>query len=318
MKKILIIAVAHLFVILPVIAQDAGTAGAFARMGFGARGMAMGNAMTAVTTGDLSTYYNPAVSAFSEFRTAQATYSVLSLDRSLNFLSYTQAIKPTAGISIGLINAGVNNIDGRDGDGVHTDNYSTYEDQFFISFSNRIDPHVSIGGTVKLYQSKLFDQVTSTTVGFDVGICVLATKDLSIGAAMQDINSKYKWNTTSIYGTDGQETDDAFPSLRRIGLAYTPPGINGIITAEFENSSENTNIIRFGAEYAIVESFTVRGGVDRIDFSDNATGAKPSFGFSVKNSFNGWSPALNYAFVFESFAPQGMHIITISATTYIK
>ena len=33
-------------------AQNAGTAGAFARMGAGARGMGMGNALTAVISGD--------------------------------------------------------------------------------------------------------------------------------------------------------------------------------------------------------------------------------------------------------------------------
>ena len=314
MKNIFIVAVIFSIAVPPAFAQDPGTAGAFARMGFGARGMAMGNAMTAVTTGDLATYYNPAVSAFSEYRTAQATFSFLSFDRSLNFLSYTQSLKPTAGISIGLINAGVKNIDGRDVDGVHTDNYSTYEDQFFVSFSNRVDEHISIGASIKLYTSKLFDNIKTTTVGFDVGLCVIATKELSIGAVVQDINSKYKWNTTSIYGTNGIETDNNFPTLRRIGLAYTIPGFNGIITAEFENSSQNTNIVRFGTEYTFDEYFKIRGGVDRLDFSSNATGAKPSFGFTVKNSFNGWSPALNYAFVFESFAPQGMHIITLSAT----
>ena len=51
-------------------AQNAGRAGAFARIGFGARGIGMGNAVTAVTSGDISTYYNPALSAFSERRTA--------------------------------------------------------------------------------------------------------------------------------------------------------------------------------------------------------------------------------------------------------
>ena len=39
----------------------AGLAGAPMRMGFGARGMAMGNAMTAVTSGDVQSYYNPAL-----------------------------------------------------------------------------------------------------------------------------------------------------------------------------------------------------------------------------------------------------------------
>src|ERR1051326_1655653 len=295
-------------------AQDAGTAGAFARMGFGARGMGMGNTLTAVTTGDISTYYNPALSAFAEHRTASATFGVLSLDRSLNFLSYTQSVQPTGGISLGLINAGVSNIDGSDGDGVHTENYSTFENQIFLAFSNRVGDDISLGASIKVYYSKLFDEVKSTTVGFDIGGAVRITDQLSGGAVLQDINSKYKWDTKAIYGpSQAKTTEDKFPTLRRIGLAFSLPTHTGVLTAECENSSQGTTILRFGAEYARGEAFTVRGGLDRLDFSDDATGAKPTFGFSVKNSFNGWMPELNYAFVFESFAPHGMHIITLSA-----
>ena len=303
-----------LFVVASAHAQDAWTAGAFARMGFGARGMGMGNTLSAVTTGDISTYYNPALGAFSEQRVASATFGILSLDRSLNFLSYTQSIPPTAGISIGLINAGVHNIDGRDADGVHTDDYSTFENQFFLAFSNRVDPNVSLGAAIKLYYSKLFDQVKSTTVGFDIGAAVQFTGQLSGSVALQDINSKYKWDTKQIYAaSDARTTEDKFPNLRRLGLAYSLPSHTGVLTAECENSSQGTTIIRFGAEYTLVENFTVRGGLDRLDFSDDATGAKPTFGFSVKNSFNGWMPEVNYAFVIESFARHGMHIITLSA-----
>lgn len=105
--------------------SDAGLAGAPMRMGFGARGMAMGNAMTAVTSGDVQSYYNPALVPFETEPTAVATYGVLSLDRTLNFLSYTKSLKPNAGFSLSLINAGVGNIDGRDRDGIHTETYST-------------------------------------------------------------------------------------------------------------------------------------------------------------------------------------------------
>lgn len=293
--------------------QTAGSAGAFARMGFSARGMGMGNALTAVTSGDISTYYNPALAAFSEQRTAAASVGLLSLDRSLNFLSYTQAIKPTAGISFGLINAGVGSIDGRDADGFHTEDYSTFENQFFLAFSNRVDPRVSIGIGVKLYYSKLFDQVKSTTVGFDGGICIRATDELTIGGVIQDINSKYKWDSKSLYDVNGKTTEDKFPTLQRIGLAYLVPGTGGLISGEFEHSSEGTNVIRVGAEYTLTENFAARGGVDRWDFSSDATGIKPTFGFTVKNSFNGWSPAISYAYIIESFAPAGMHIITVSA-----
>lgn len=40
--------------------------GAFSRMGFGARGMGMANAMSTITDGNISAYYNPALSAFQE------------------------------------------------------------------------------------------------------------------------------------------------------------------------------------------------------------------------------------------------------------
>jgi len=313
MKRNLITFILLVTVVFSARSQNAGTAGAFARMGFGARGMGMGNALTAVTDGDIATYYNPALSAFADHRIAQATYGILSLDRSLNFLNYTQSIQPTAGISIGLINAGVNNIDGRDADGIHISDYSTYEDQFFLSFSNRVDKNFSIGAAIKLYHSKLFDQVTSTTVGFDIGVCFQPIPDLTIGAVVQDINSKYKWNTTSIYGTSGNETDDNFPNLRRIGVAYRFAGGSGLISGEFENSSQSTNLFRGGVEYTFVEYLTVRGGINRIDPGTDATGVEPSFGFTVKNSLNGWTPEISYAYVFESFAPEGMHVITVSA-----
>jgi len=273
----------------------------------------MGNAMTAVTAGDISTYYNPALAAFSTQRVAAATFGIMALDRYINFISYTQAIKPTAGISAGLINAGVRNIDGRDNDGIHTEDYSTYEDEFFLAFSNRLHEGFSLGAAIKLYHSKLFDQVKSTTVGFDLGAYYQVTDYFSLGLAVQDINSKYKWDTKSIYGELGRPTEDKFPTLRRLGAAFRLPSNAAVISAEYENSSENTNLIRLGFEYNPMENFSMRGGIDRWDFSEDATGAKPTFGFTIKNSFGTWTPAVNYAYVFESFAPHGMHIITISA-----
>jgi hypothetical protein len=315
MKKNLFVALCVLVMSTTVYAQSSNNAGAFARMGFGARGISMGNALTAVTTGDVSTYYNPAVAAFSGERYAAASFGILSLDRRLNYLSYTQPVQPTAGLSIGIINAGVSNIDGRDANGNHTENYSTFENQFYIAFSNRVHPDVSIGVAVKLYYSKLFTDVKSTTVGFDVGICVHIIEQLYGGFAMQDLGSKYNWNSQSIYPDPyGKQTTDNFPSLRRIGLSYILPSNLGLLSADFENSSNKTNILRFGAEYYAVEYFTVRCGLDRLDFSDAATGAKPTFGFTAKKTFGNWTPALTYAYAFESFAPQAIHIITLSTT----
>jgi hypothetical protein len=276
--------------------------------------MGMGNALSAVTTGAVSSYYNPALSAFSEYRTGSATFGILSLDRYLNFLSYTQSLPANAGLSAGIINAGVRDIDGRDNDGYHTEYYSTTENQFYLSFANQIDEHVSIGVTVKMYYTKLFDQLTTTTVGFDAGMLISATDQLTIGLVAQDLGSKYKWDTQTIYGQNGKTTEDKFPTLYRFAASYKLPWKGALIDAEFEHSSDKTDVFRVGGEYAFMEQFSLRGGADRWTLSDAGTGVKPSFGFTVTSPFDGWTPALNYAYVVEGFAPHGMHIVTLTLT----
>jgi hypothetical protein len=295
-------------------AQIGGTAGSFERLGFGARGMGMGNALTAVSTGEISTYYNPALSPFAARRTFDAGFGFLSLDRSLHFVSYTQALPPSAGLSFGIINAGVGNIDGRDNDGLSTGTLSTSENEFVLSFANRVDPRVSLGVAIKLLYAKLYDQVTSTTVGFDIGAAAILTDDLTLGVTIQDIGSKYKWDTKSLYAENGSQTENKFPLLRRVALSGHLPGTGGIADVEFENSSEGSNIIRIGAEWSAVEQVAFRAGLDRWELSSNATGVKPTFGFTVRNSFNGWTPVISYAFVVEGFAPHGMHVINVAAT----
>ena len=151
-------------------------------MGFGARGIGMGNAMSSITQGNLVSYYNPALSPFQEKNSFQAGYSFLSLDRSLNFLSFTRkfdfysskdtsSVKQpsgTAGISAGIINSGVSGIDGRDNNGLQTGELSTTENQFFISVANRFSRKFSLGIAVKFYYYKLYEKITSSGLGLDL------------------------------------------------------------------------------------------------------------------------------------------------------
>jgi hypothetical protein len=64
--------------------------GAFSRIGFGARGIGMGNALSTVKSGNISSIYNPALSVFQDDNAFSAQYTFLGLDRSLNFVSFTR------------------------------------------------------------------------------------------------------------------------------------------------------------------------------------------------------------------------------------
>ena len=271
------------FVGMPVNAQLAGTPGALVRLGFGSRGMGMGNALTAVIDGDVTSFYNPAVTPFLTDRVAAVSYGLLSLDRSLNTLSYSQSIKPTAGFSVGIINSGVSNIDGRDADGFQTGELFTSENQFSFSFANRMSKVISLGIALKIYYYRLYENISSTDLGVDAGGIARLSDNLTLGIAVQDIGSKYKWDTSNLYGDQGNSTIEPFPLLRKIGLSYAFDDNAGLISVDFENSNKNTNIIRMGGELPLSEFFTVRAGLDHWDVQDPAQAA-PTFGFTVRTS----------------------------------
>jgi hypothetical protein len=296
-------------------------AGSFSRIGFGARGMGMGNSMGAVIDGNLVSYYNPALSAFQEKNYFQTSYSFLSLDRSLNFLNFTKNFKfgkskidstkprSTAGISVGIINAGVSDIDGRDSQGEKFGTLSTSENQFFLSFSNRFSEKLALGIGLKFYYYKLYEEITSTAFGFDIGALYKYNNNLTFAATLTDINTKYKWDTSSLYGTEGNSTINDFPLLMKFAAAYRFDDPKLLATFEFEHSNAETDFLRIGAEYLIIESLFLRTGIDRISVSNSDIPMRPTFGFSYFKMFGGLNVGIDYAFVLEPYSSFDQHVI---------
>ncbi len=303
-------------------AQIGGKAGAYSRMGFGARGIGMGNALTAVTTGDAVGYYNPATLPFAEYRNISASFGVLSLDRRLNFLSFVQPLgqgndtaahRPRAGLAIGIINSGVTKIDGRDSDGEPTGLLQTSENQAFLSFGTSLKNKLALGVTIKYLYHHLYTSVNSSTFGFDLGILYPFSDNLSVGATARDFSSKYSWDTKGVYGEQrAATTTDKFPRLYTVGAAYRLPDTLGVAAVDVEFSDQSTVHLKVGVELAVLPQITVRAGMDRIDLKEKGTGVRPSFGFSARKDFESWTPALNYAFVVEPFTTSAMHMFSLS------
>jgi len=308
------------------ISEISSMPGAFSRMGFGARGIGMGNAMSAVKEGNLVSYYNPALVPFQEGNSFQTSYTFLSLDRSLNFLNFTKRFelgkkenadgttKPRSvvGLSIGLINAGVSRIDARDSEGRKTGDLSTSENQFFAAVANRFSDKLSIGIAFKFYYYKLYQDVTSTGLGFDLGALYLLNDQMTISFMVSDINSKYEWDTGKIYGSSGNQTKNKFPLLKKVGFSYKFNEPKIIAAVEFENSDAGTNFLRIGGEYNIYENFLLRAGVDKLNLSNFDFPLRPSFGFSYFYSLNSLKLGIDYTFVIEPYSSSDQHIIGIN------
>jgi len=313
-------------------AQEAG-AGSFSRLGFGARGIALGNALSADPTADVSPYYNPALAAQASEQRVAASAALMSFDRELQFLEFTTPIGPTAGIGVGLIHAGVSGIDGRDANGNRTDELSTDEFNVFLSFGNRFAERFSVGATLQIYQADYADDLDAArTFAVDIGTVVDVTDHLRLALAVNDILAKYEWD-----GTGGRSNTDRFPLRMRVGASYTLLDGRLQLVSEVESRTVERDLRRreivitstgprnrlveeqrrihdmrgrIGGRYDLVDILSVRAGIDRIGI-DGTAGLRPSAGFGLEQTIGNLDLRVGYAIALEPYVRDAMNLVTI-------
>lgn len=282
-----------------LIAQDySGYAGSFLRAGTGARSIAMGNGLTAGSDLNYPAYFNPAGVASASNRKLLFTHQFLSLDRRQSVLSFTTPLPPVGGISVGWIGAGVNNIDGRDLSGIHTEKLSATENAFLISFGIAPIQQLKIGGTLKILQNQLPNingNIIGKGVGFDFGVLYNFNSNLNLAFVIKDINSGYQWSN-KLTDDLGRVYKDTFPLQIRIGVQYK---INSIIIVgdigSYLAESELLDLdYSLGAEYTYNNNYFLRAG-----YRSN----RLSFGVGFKyQQFDKFTSMFDYAIVVEPVA----------------
>ena len=313
----------------PVSAQHAG---AFSRVGFGARGIAMGNAITADVSGYASPYYNPALAPFLAHQSLDVSAALMSLDRQLQYVQLSTPLRPLAGIAGGLIHAGVSDFDGRNSSGYHTGTFSTNEYAFFMAFGVRIGGRMTVGVGLSLFRSDLYPNVSAArSIGLDLGASFRVTERLQVGAVVDDLLAEYTWDTSQ-HHSDGGNTVDTFPRRIRVGASYSLSQV--YFSVEYESRLTSRQVwrrdidfsggslrevlatdelslhesrFRAGAEYFFIPRMAIRGGATSL-----GEGAfRPSAGFMVEQPLGAISTRAEYVFVLEPYQSGTMHMITL-------
>lgn len=330
--------IAFIAAIAGPLSSAAQSTGAFSRLGFEARGMAMGNALVADASGHTSPYYNPALAPELTGQHLGFSAALMRLDRQLQSVQVGAPLAPRAGVAVGLIHAGVSKIDGRDNSGFHTKNLSTDEFALFMAFGLKFNERIAGGITLQLFRSDLLAEVDAvTSVGVDFGLMVQMTDRLSLGAVVEDLLAKYDWDTSGAFGAGGKTTTDLFPRRVRLGGSYGNPGGQLRVNAELEVAIESlekrstevelvngiptqstttdlvrrtSSQVRVGAEYYLSSVFAVQGGLDRLG-SEAFAGMTPTAGFLLEQPLGNLLVRAGYAFVLEPSATGSVHVLTL-------
>ena len=298
---------------LLTVAQPSGYAGSFSRLGFGPRGMAMGNAIIASTTEGIYGYYNPALAAYAKTGSEiDISTSLMSFDRSLNSLNGTFKLPPSAGLHVALLNANITGIDGRTSSGYFTDELATHEYQLLTSFGVNLHDKVAAGIGIKLNLADYHSDISNANgVGFDLGIIYKTTEKLSLGITAQDLLASYTWNSGELYGDESlAESTQNFPTRYNIGGSYymRPRLLVAISYGWLIIDDEKFQQLKVGAAWSIHERISLRGGWQMDDLKNIAVANRPSAGFSVHLPFDMLKPSIDYAFLLEPNQISSMHV----------
>jgi hypothetical protein len=219
-----------------------GKGGAFLRMGFGARPMALAN--TIVNAGDdaFAGFYNPAYVAGIRKIQLAANYSFLSLDRELHGVSFVFPLPQLASVNFLWLQVRTTDIDGRDFDGNPTGIFSSSENLFQGTFARQFTPRLTLGLSFKIFYSVL-SRVSAHGSGFDLGVQYKLNEKMIASYSLKDISSRLSWNTQDYYQY-GSVENNSFPLANQLSFGVRLPGWWGMLVGgiQFYDASSNKGV----------------------------------------------------------------------------
>jgi hypothetical protein len=263
---------------LPVSAYSDGNnygAASYLQQGVGGRANGMGDAYVAVADDATSAYWNPAGLAQMGLYMYEvgAEYAFLPNDMSSSFLSYAFQWPDVGSFSVGWINFGIGNIEGRDAAGLVTNDFSSTENTVILSYGRKAYEWVkglSLGANLKFLQQGIGDY-SAVGHGLDLGVQwqPFMYWDHTIGLNVQNLFQKLYWK-------DSTQDNSLVNAKLGFALRFLPSDeqlyYDHLVTAvDLEFSEYQRFKFHAGAEYWFINSLAVRAGVNGANFTVGAS-----------------------------------------------
>jgi hypothetical protein len=296
----------------PATAESRAWTGEFLRLGAGARAMGMGNAYPAVGGDVYATYFNPAGLATMDEKQFAFSVRYLPFDRRFTYFAYASPVGPDAVFGISLIQAGTDDIVGRDLNGNATGALDDKRNAIAVSFAKAAGKYVSIGLNTKLVLWKLGGD-NARAFGFDAGVYGRPTEHLSVSFVLHDIRSRFTWKSDrwkkTISGANGlaMEKVDEFPLYYTLGASYhlLDGALN--LAAALEKVQDNPLYLDAGVSYEVSDRFALRTGYYHYTSDDEIGEGSPTFGMTLGLTAR---TEFDYAYVPSGLSDEAVHIIS--------
>jgi len=288
-RKLLLLTALVAATAAPVSADSAGRAGAFLKMGVGARALGMGSAFTAIADDSTAAFWNPAGLATLEKPEASFMHANLTLDRKYNFLNYAHVVKDKDGkkkytVALSHIRFGIDGIPetklawnpGPSDNPATTQNgqyiagqpvyifgyFDDTESATFGTYARKLSEKMYGGVNVKRINQDLYSN-SADSWGLDLGFLYKASDKGTLGLSIRDIGESLKWDTDSGHS-------DKVPVTTTLGAAYKTS--DRMTVAVDLNKVEDLDAkFRAGTEFWLNSNAAVRMGTQAGDLTLGAS-----------------------------------------------
>ncbi len=281
---------------------EAGKSGlSFLKLGASARGIAMGDAMSANVSGAAATYYNPAglLNSYADDSRTQIMlmHKEWIQDTRTEYVAISFWLGDNNALGFFLNSTTIAEIEIRTRPGTPEGTFTARNFSIGISYGHAIDENLRLGLTGKFLYEKIFIDEASG-IAFDLGLqYTTPVENLSVGASLSNLGSINELRTES----------SKLPAFLRIGPAYSLDfeSINSklIMAADLLHSfPDNLSHMNLGGELFFNKTFAARVG-----FQIGSEGRGFSTGIGVHYGIL----ALDYAYSPLSFDLGNSHTIAL-------
>ena len=195
-----------------------GYAGSEFRYASNARDLALAGANLADGSDGYLQFSNPAQLPQLKSISISSSFMSLPLDRSIQTLSITKFLPPSAGIGLSLYRSATSNIQGRDLMNQFTESLDVSNYMGMLSFGLAPSKKVALGLNVKTYLIQFADDHSANGIGIDLGLRFTPMDNLVFALKLENMSAEMNWKVE--VGDEQRQSVENLPLNLDVGFAY--------------------------------------------------------------------------------------------------
>ncbi len=301
-----------------------GSPGSSFNYGTNAREISLSNSIVSSYNKGFVAFNNPALLPEINDNEYGFSYFLMSLDRSIQSISISRPLPPSAGVSLSFYRVGTNNI-------IQTSTFGSEEaslnhSQGFGMLSFGIDlGSLSAGFNFKALFNDMDIYKSESSLGFDLGFLYEVNNNINLGFKINNLSSSFDWEINYLNQNQPELYEEEIPLNYMIGLSYNKSN-KLLFSTQIDYLSTNDNLnldnqffsrYKVGVEYHLIsDSFEfpilLRGGLNSINNNLECT-----FGFGMPVKINN-SMILNIDYALDpGLVDEGIsHLFSFSLLNY--